>query len=101
MPTIRIHRTKEFKSSVRSIKIENNGREIGSIANGETKDFMIAPGNHYLKATLDSICTSNPVELFVNENDLVEFKLSHKGGIALINMIFDNKNYFILEKLTR
>lgn len=98
---IRIHRKKELKSSVRKVKIEANGREIGIVRNGEIKDLIVEPGNYYLKATLDGVCTSNSVEFDLKENETIEFHLSHKKGIALINMLFHSKNYFLLEKIIK
>lgn len=99
MAILRISRQKEFKSSTREIKIEVNGREIGSVKNGETKDFELAPGKQYIKATLDSLCTSNAIDIVTVDNEILHFRLSHKSGMALFNMIFYSKQYFILEKI--
>ncbi|MCE3228696.1 MAG: hypothetical protein K0S32_3247 [Bacteroidetes bacterium] len=99
MSSITIIRSKEFKSSIRSIVIEVNGREIGAIKNGETRKYDLEPGNNYIKATLDRICTSNPIELELQQGQNEVLKLSHKKGIAILNMIFDAKNYLVLEKL--
>ena len=101
MTTICISRLKEYKSSIREIIIEVNGREIGSVRNGETKEFRLAPGRQYIKATLDGLCTSNAIEIDTKENEIVHFGLSHKSGIALFNMIFYSKQYFKLEKLNK
>jgi hypothetical protein len=92
-------RSKELKSSIRSIIIEVNGREIGAIKNGETKQFHLPPGAVLIRASLDRVCTSNSVEVQLTEGQDEAFKLSHKKGLALFNMIFDSKNYLILEKI--
>jgi hypothetical protein len=75
-----------------------NGREIGAIKNGETRKYDLEPGNNYIKATLDH-CTSNPIELTLQAEQNEVLKLSHKKGMALMNMIFDAKNYLVLEKI--
>ncbi len=98
MAILRLSRSKEFKSSIRDIKVIIDGWDAGYISDGQTKDFLIPEGSHNLKVTLDSICTSQVMAFNAHSDEVVCFFLYHKQGIALMNMLFDNTNYFILER---
>ncbi len=53
MATIKIRRSSEYINKMRAIKILVDGKEIGSIADGETKEFTTAEGQHKIEAKID------------------------------------------------
>ncbi len=76
MATIKIRRSSEYINKMRAIKILVDGKEIGSIADGETKEFKTAEGQHKIEAKIDW-CGSP--ELSFNIKD-TEIKYLTVGG---------------------
>ncbi len=76
MATIKIRRSSEYINKMRAIKILVDGKEIGSIADGETKEFTTAEGQHKIEAKIDW-CGSP--ELSFNIKD-TEIKYLTVGG---------------------
>lgn len=63
MATINIQRTSEYNNRARDFIIYIDGQKAGTIANGETKEFTVPPGQHKVHAKIDW-CSSR--ELSVN-----------------------------------
>lgn len=99
MPTLTINRKQEWKSSLKELYIEVDGISIGSMLNGESKNFQIAAGKHRIRITMDGICTSQYLDIEIEENENLSFNTSHKSGLALWNILFNRNNYFLLEKV--
>ena len=59
---------------------------------------MIPEGWRNLKVSLDGICTSQVLPFHAGPDEIISVYFYHQKGIALINMLFDNNNYFILER---
>jgi hypothetical protein len=53
MSKIIITRKQEWNNRWRQVSIYLDGEKIGTIANGESKSFDVAGGNHSLKAKMD------------------------------------------------
>lgn len=70
MATIRIKRTNEYSNLLRDYKILIDGQQVGTIANGETKDFSTTVGQHTVTAKIDW-CSSPDVSVDVKENQTI------------------------------
>ncbi|MBS1783052.1 MAG: hypothetical protein JSS78_08290 [Bacteroidetes bacterium] len=66
MATLRIQRNNEFINKARNYCIYVDGQKAGTIANGETKDFIVTSGQHQVVAKIDW-CSSPTI--FVNATD--------------------------------
>lgn len=66
--TIKVTRLSAYTDSLRDYQIEVDGEIIGSILNGETKKFDVAPGPHKLRLRI-SWCSSNTVEFTVDKRE--------------------------------
>jgi hypothetical protein len=53
MTTIQITRPKEWQNRIRKYHIYVDNEKVGEVANGETKDFLITPGQHTVVAKID------------------------------------------------
>lgn len=75
MPTIKIQRIKEFNNSMRDYKIFIDGKQVGTIAYGETKDFTTSAGKHNVTAKIDW-CSSPDILIDVKENETIALNIS-------------------------
>jgi hypothetical protein len=75
MPLLKITRQSEYANRMRAIKIFVDAICIGTIENGETKEFEIAKGSHEVQAKIDW-CTSNKVTFSINQNDTKSFTMN-------------------------
>jgi len=75
MTTVKIKRSDEFVNRFRKIGIYVDKKKIGTIANGETKEFEIPSGQHVVKAKIDW-CGSNNLTCQINENEQKTISLS-------------------------
>lgn len=88
MAKLIIKRSSEYMNILRAIGIYLDGKKIGVISSGQTKEFDIDPGNHELKTRIDW-CSSEPVTFNVAERDVQEVKLSgFKYGIWYVPIAF-------------
>jgi len=76
MAIIKIKRTSEFNNLWRDYKIIIDGKEVGTIANGETRDFVTTVGQHTVSAKIDW-CSSPDFSIDIKEN---ETKFLKVGG---------------------
>ena len=74
MPTIRLKRTSEYNNRMRDYKIFIDGQQIGTIANGETKDFPTTVGQHIVTAKVDW-CSSPDISVDINDNQTKNLKV--------------------------
>lgn len=81
MASIKITRTSEYSNRMRDYQIFIDGQKVGTIANGETKEFEISTGQHSIVAKID--WCSSP-ELLFDSNDTTTFKV---GGFKYGNWI--------------
>ena len=109
MTKINISRTSEYLNRLRDYGVYIDGEKVGTIANGETKEFDVSPGYHSVFTKID--WCSSPT-LSVNINDLETKNLKVGGfkngrwlmpiGIAIIvlsyivNLLFDFEYLFYL-----
>ena len=74
MATIRLKRTSEFNNRMRDYKIFIDGQQVGTIANGETKDFPTTVGQHTVTAKIDW-CSSPEISIELKENQTSNLKV--------------------------
>ncbi len=74
MATIRLKRTSEYNNRMRDYKIFIDGQQVGTIANGETKDFPATEGQHTVTAKIDW-CSSPNISVDINDNQTKNLKV--------------------------
>ena len=104
MAKIKLQRTSENKNRLREYQIYIDGQKIGTIANGETKEFETNNGQHSLVAKID--WSSSPeltlnfdnsqtkhleVGVSKNRNWIMRIGLFLLGLGCVLNPFFDNK----------
>jgi len=75
MAKIRIKRTNEWNNRFRQIGVYLDNQKIGSILNGETKEFDIPSGQHTVRAKIDW-CGSKDLTCQINENEIKTVTIS-------------------------
>ncbi len=83
MPTIVVKRTSEYNNRLRDYHLFLDGNKIGTIANGQTKEFETISGRHTLIAKIDW-CSSPEVCFTLNDTDKKELCV---GGFKSGNWI--------------
>jgi hypothetical protein len=68
MAKIKIARTCEWNNRAREIGVYLDKRKIGTISNGETKEFEVPTGQHKLSAKIDW-CGSQELSCMINETE--------------------------------
>ena len=74
MATIRLKRTSEYNNRMRDYKIFIDGKQVGTIANGETKDFPTTVGQHIVTAKVDW-CSSPELSIEPKESQTSSLKV--------------------------
>jgi len=72
MAVINIRRSSEYNNRARDYHLYLNDKKIGSIANGESKDFTIPSGGHKLVAKIDW-CSSPEINFQINDAEEKKF----------------------------
>ncbi|MBW3518082.1 hypothetical protein [Flavobacterium sp. NKUCC04_CG] len=103
MAIIKIERKNDLSNRFRDYNIYIDGNKVGTIANGEVKEFTVdSSGTHSVKATIDW-CSSQELFLNLNSADTIPLKLNSittKWGIyyflltlfvAGINFVYKNE----------
>ncbi|HUH25775.1 MAG TPA: hypothetical protein VLY87_04060 [Flavobacterium sp.] len=83
MAIIKIQRSSEYTSKMRAIKIFIDGKQIGTIADGEIKEFTITEGQHNIEAKIDW-CSSPKVLFNINNPEAKAFEI---GSFAQKNRL--------------
>ena len=105
MPTLIIQRKKEYFNFLRNYLLFLDGKKMGEIANGETKEFEISSGTHNLVAKIDW-CGSPAINLNLKESDekqliVKSFKYANwlifsYAGVIFLTFLFNYKYTFLL-----
>ena len=74
MTTITLKRTSEFTNIIRNYKIFIDGQQVGTIANGQTKNFPTTVGKHIITAKIDW-CSSPEILVDVKDNQTKNLKV--------------------------
>ena len=84
MATIRLKRTSEYNNRTKDFKIFIDGQQVGTIANGETKNFPSTVGKHIVTAKIDW-CRSPDISIDVEENQTGKLEVGgFKNGQLLM-----------------
>ncbi|RZK10703.1 MAG: hypothetical protein EOO46_09680 [Flavobacterium sp.] len=83
MTTIKIQRTSEYNNKLRDFGIYVDGIKVGTIADGEVKEFTTTPGTHVVAAKIDW-CSSQNVSVEVVEGKAATLEV---GGFKFGNWI--------------
>jgi len=75
MSKLVVNRRSEWANRARKIGLYLDDQKIGAIANGESKEFDLNPGNYKLKAKIDW-CGSQLNHLEIKENEVTEVDLT-------------------------
>lgn len=74
MGTIIINRTNEYLNRIRDYGVYIDGKKVGTIANGETKEFNVFAGKHSVFAKIDW-CSSPTLSLDLNDHETKSLKV--------------------------
>ncbi|MGM1054682.1 MAG: hypothetical protein ACQEWG_02215 [Bacteroidota bacterium] len=104
MAKLIITRTSELNNRAREFGIYLNNIKIGTISNGDTKEFEIEPGIHKINAKIDW-CKSQTTEFNIIENEskvikIAGFKYGHwilKISLGVLGTYFLLKYLFEIE----
>jgi hypothetical protein len=87
MAKIKVVRTPEWVNSARKFRVYLDGQKIGTISNGEIKEFDVPIGQHKLQAKIDW-CGSNKLPCTIKENKIDTVTVSgFKSGIYLFYVL--------------
>ena len=75
MAKIKIKRTNELNNRARQIGVYLDNNKIGTILNGETKEFDVPSGKHTVRAKIDW-CGSKDLTCQINENEIKTVTIS-------------------------
>lgn len=75
MARIILNRTSEYVNRLRNYNIYIDEKKIGTIANGETKEFPVTSGHHSIVTKIDW-CSSRIITFDVKGDETKEFKVS-------------------------
>ena len=74
MATFIINRTSEYLNRGRRYGIYVDGKEMGKMVNGETKEFNVSPGQHSVFAKIDW-CSSETLSIDLNDQETKTLKV--------------------------
>ena len=101
MALLKIVRDSGYADRMRAYQVLLDGKNIGGIRNGETKDFPVSEGEHLLSLKIDW-CGSKTIKFFVADGDTTTFyaKSNLRGAkvfSALWYVLFDRHSYLLIE----
>ena len=84
MAFLRIVRDSGYADRIRAYKVVVDGSTVGTIGDGETKEFLVSGGQHNVSLKIDW-CGSNTIPFAVAEGDVATFdaKSNLRGGMLL------------------
>lgn len=94
MAKIKIQRSSEYNNKMRSIQLLVDGKQIGVIGDGETKEFTVKEGQRILKAKIDW-CSSPEVLSNVDSAEVKHFKIESFAQRSQLNKLL-NSVYLVL-----
>lgn len=71
MPSVKFTRSNEFVNKLRNYCIYLNGKEMLRLANQETKEVTLEPGDYRIKAKIDW-CSSKELQIRVSEHEVIQ-----------------------------
>jgi hypothetical protein len=97
MTKIRIERNSEWNNKAREIGIYIDNEKVGTIDDGEIKEYEVVSGKHQIYAKIDW-CRSQKLELNTNGNGTITLKLTgfKYGSWILPIMLGFSAIYYLL-----
>ncbi|MDR1594941.1 MAG: zinc ribbon domain-containing protein [Prevotellaceae bacterium] len=82
---VTVHRKKGYAGALMSAKVLDNGREIGSLSNGETKDFQVEKGSVLVfKCGMGPGTETDPITINTDGKIQLEWKMPSSGALFLL-----------------
>ena len=99
MATFTIKRKKEYNNHLKDFKIFVDGHLIGTIANGEVKNFEVPSGKHRVIAKIDW-CSSSEISIDVSDSKPTKLAVNgFKNGNWLLPAVLVTLTvHFILQR---
>ncbi len=95
---MKITRVNGFADKLRAYKIMVDGAEVGTIKDGETKQFTVADGRHTVQLKIDW-CTSQPIT-FDRGGKQISFQCGSSSALrAAFCAFFNTKDYMWLKQV--
>jgi hypothetical protein len=100
MSTLKIQRLLQFQSLTRKVEIIVNGKTIGKLANGETRNFTVKYGTHHVFAKLDW-CKSPELTIDIPVDSTKTLVVNFTKSIfnAMYQCVFERNKYISLTEL--
>jgi len=74
MATIILNRTSEYVNRLRNFGVYIDGKKVGTIANGDRKEFNVSPGQHSIVTKIDW-CSSKTITFDLTDDEIKELKV--------------------------
>ncbi|MDQ6480312.1 hypothetical protein [Dyadobacter sp. LHD-138] len=88
MPKLKITLTQKWNKRTKEIEVLNNGKELGTVYNGETSEFDIPDGSHKISVK-SGWYGSKEVTFSIHENETKSFSVDvFKYGNLIISSLF-------------
>jgi hypothetical protein len=102
MATLKVTRDSGYADRLRAYAIMLDGKKIGELKNGESKNFSISTGPHALTMKIDW-CGSETIKFSAAEDESLLFSVSSnlrgvKVFLAIWYVLFDRSSYLQIEK---
>ncbi|MCX5674841.1 MAG: hypothetical protein NTX87_07520 [Planctomycetota bacterium] len=91
-----LYRDSGFVDAYRKYAILIDGRQIGSVKNGETKTISLEPGAHTLRLKIDW-CSSNTISFDLTSNETARFRCG-SNFLGPLCVFFAPSKYLYLRK---
>ena len=84
MASLQITRDSGWVDQFRAYQVIVDGKRVGKIRNGESKEFQVAPGQHTVALRIDLIWGSEPLRITVRDGEALSLhaKSMMRGGAA-------------------
>ena len=87
MATIVIKRKTNYAGYFRSYQIILDGTKIGTLKNGETKEFETTSGEHFIQSKVDWFCSRElPLKLREEDKKVITIGDSYYGWLLLFGL---------------
>lgn len=99
MATLKIIRRFEFINLNRKFRIYIDGKSLGKISSGETKEFNIPEGEHSLNAKIDWCGSEDfPISIKINETKTVIISGFKYGSVLIFLFVLLFVFYFLFSE---
>jgi hypothetical protein len=104
MVTLTVSRDSGYVDNLRAYHILLDGKKIGKLKNGETREFTVDPGSHSIKAKIDW-CSSQTLDFTATDGEPLVFHVkSNLRGMRLSlifwKVLFAPDSYLHLERIS-